>query len=310
MATDLGKGGRRGKPDLGKGGRSKPNARARAAALREQQRKREARRRMFTIGGAVVAVLAIVAVMVIVYATKSDKKNTAITREPANPSIVQQVTTVPAAAFDQVGVGNIVSAPSKITGPPLVIDGKPGVLFYGAEYCPYCAAERWPLVVALSRFGTWTGLDQTTSSSQDVFPNTPTFSFYNAKYTSPYLNFQSVETNTNQQKNGQYEPLQTPTAAQLALVGKYNSKGSIPFIDFGNKWLIQGATYDNNVLKGKSADEIAAALSDPNSDVSKAVLGVANTMTASICQITGNKPANVCNTPGMQQLITQLNAQK
>jgi thiol-disulfide isomerase/thioredoxin len=259
---------------------------------------------MFTIGGAILAVVAIVAVMVIVYATKSDKKTTA-TRQVASPAIVQQVTTVPASAFDQVGVGNIVKPPSKISGPPLTFDGKPGVFFYGAEYCPYCAAERWPLVVALSRFGTWTGLGQTTSSSTDAFPNTPTFSFYNAKYTSPYLSFESVETQTN---NGQ--PLQTPTPAQAALVSQYDSGGTIPFIDFGNKFLISGATYDNNVLKGKSADEIAAALSDPNSDVSKAVLGVANTMTASICVTTGNKPANVCNTPGMQQLITQLNAQR
>jgi thiol-disulfide isomerase/thioredoxin len=295
--------------DLGKGGRNKPNARARAAALREQQRKREARRRMLTIGGAIVAVLAVVAVMVIVYATKSDKKNAA-TRQPAPASIVQQVTTVPAAAFDKVGIGEIVKAPSKITGPPLVFDGKPGVFFYGAEYCPFCAAERWGVVVALSRFGTWSSLDTTTSSSQDQFPNTPTFSFLNAKFSSPYIGFQSVETQTNQLKNGNYQTLQIPTAAQAALVSKYNSSGSIPFIDFGNKFLIQGATYNNSVLTGKSLDEIAAAVSDPTSDIGKSILGVANTMTASICETTGGKPGAVCNTADMKKLRSELNNQK
>jgi len=32
------------------------------------------------------------------------------------------------------------------------------VVYIGAEYCPYCAVERWPLIVALNRFGTLTNL--------------------------------------------------------------------------------------------------------------------------------------------------------
>ena len=32
---------------------------------------------------------------------------------------------------------------------------RPVVFFYGAEFAPYAAAERWPLMVALSRFGTF-----------------------------------------------------------------------------------------------------------------------------------------------------------
>ena len=53
--------------------------------------------------------------------------------------------------------------PTKVTGSALTFDGKPGIFYYGAEYCPYCAAERWPVVVALSRFGTWSNLQQTIS---------------------------------------------------------------------------------------------------------------------------------------------------
>jgi thiol-disulfide isomerase/thioredoxin len=34
-------------------------------------------------------------------------------------------------------------------------DGKLLVFFMGAEYCPYCAAERWAIVRALQRFGRW-----------------------------------------------------------------------------------------------------------------------------------------------------------
>jgi Domain of unknown function (DUF929) len=40
----------------------------------------------------------------------------------------------------------------------LTASGKPEVLYTGAGFCPYCAAVRWPLIVALSRFGTFSGL--------------------------------------------------------------------------------------------------------------------------------------------------------
>ena len=40
----------------------------------------------------------------------------------------------------------------------------------GAEYCPYCAAERWSMIVALGRFGTFSGLQTMRSSSTDSRP--------------------------------------------------------------------------------------------------------------------------------------------
>ena len=102
---------------------------------------------------------------------------------------------IPASAYDKVDTSKVSSGPKKVTGSPLTFDGKPGIFYSGAEYCPYCAAQRWPLVVALSRFGTWSNLSQTVSgASSGPFPETPTFSFYGSTYTSPYLAFQSVET--------------------------------------------------------------------------------------------------------------------
>ncbi|MGH3290263.1 MAG: DUF929 family protein, partial [Trebonia sp.] len=56
-------------------------------------------------------------------------------------------------------------AVNAVSGPPLTRGGKPEVLYVGAEYCPYCAMENWPLIVALSRFGQFTGL--TTSRSPE-----------------------------------------------------------------------------------------------------------------------------------------------
>ena len=71
--------------------------------------------------------------------------------------------------------------------PPLTIGGKPAIVFISEESCPFCAAERWPLVVALSHFGTWSDLGSTRSSATDIYPDTATFSFRNARYTSRAL---------------------------------------------------------------------------------------------------------------------------
>ena len=114
------------------------------------------------------------------------------------------------------------------------------MLYIGAEYCPYCAAERWAMVVALSRFGTLSGLGLTHSAAEDgagqaePYPNTATWTFAHASYASKYLTFTPVETYTNvpDPATGFYTPLQTLTAEQQALLTKYDSAngGAIPFI--------------------------------------------------------------------------------
>jgi len=68
----------------------------------------------------------------------------------------------------------------KTSGPPLTIGGKPAIVFVSEESCPFCAAERWSLAVALAHFGTWGHLGSTTSSATDVYPNTATLLFRTA----------------------------------------------------------------------------------------------------------------------------------
>ena len=207
------------------------------------------------------------------------------------------------------------TGPVKITGgTPLTSGGKPEVLYMGAEYCPFCAAERWAMVVTLSRFGTFSGLSTVHSSSTDEFANTPTWTFAKAHYTSKYLTFSTVETQTNVPNgSGSYTTLQTPTSAQEALLSKYDAPpyvssanaGAIPFIDFGNKYMLSGSSFSPQVLQGKSWATIAAALKDPNSQIAKAVDGTANYLTATICKLTGNQPASAC-TPAVKQLEAKL----
>ena len=81
---------------------------------------------------------------------------------------------------------------------------------------------------------------------------------------------------------------------------------AIPFIDFANQYLISGASYDVGVLGGKTHDEIASAMSDANSDISKGAVGTANGITAAICVVTGGKPANVCDNTAVKTISTSI----
>ncbi|EQD74307.1 protein containing DUF929, partial [mine drainage metagenome] len=78
----------------------------------------------------------------------------------------------------------------------LVHSHRPRILYVGADYCPYCAALRWPLVLTLLRFGSLEGLKFMRSSSTDVFADTATFSFYGSTYKSPWIGFEGFETST------------------------------------------------------------------------------------------------------------------
>jgi len=183
------------------------------------------------------------------------------------------------------------------SGPALTSGGKPEMLYIGAEYCPYCAAMRWPMAVALSRFGTLTPLHGIHSSSKDVYPSTATLTFYKSGYHSNYLAFTPVETTTVDKT-----PLQNPTQAQNAVWARYepdpNTRG-FPFVAFSNKQVMKGYFYNPTVLQGKTWSQIAAALKDPTSPIAQSVNGAANYITGAICQMTNNQPASVCNSPAV-----------
>jgi hypothetical protein len=89
------------------------------------------------------------------------------------------------------------SAPVPVSARPLTADGKPEVLYVGTEYCPYCVAENWALIVALSRFGQFSGLSTSRSPFFDDVPPVDGWTFYGSSYASRYLTFVPVETASN-----------------------------------------------------------------------------------------------------------------
>ena len=155
---------------------------------------------------------------------------------------MDKVTSVPASTLNTVRSGAFTGRIQTITGnpAPLTANGKPELLYTGAEFCPYCAAERWAMIVALSRFGTFSGLATVQSAvsdgagNQEPYPDTPTFTFAHAAYTSKYLAFGEVELYTNipDTSTGGYTALQTATSAELALLRKYDAP---PYVDPGRR---------------------------------------------------------------------------
>jgi thiol-disulfide isomerase/thioredoxin len=220
-------------------------------------------------------------------------------------SVVQTMTGLPVAAYNRAGA-------SGATPPTLIPaadrpSGAPTFLYMGAEYCPYCAAERWVMVATLARFGTLSGLELITSSSTDIFPDTPTFSFAKLAFHGPGLSVQTVEL-----ENRAEQPLQTPTAEQNALITKYDappflgpnassgsgqSSGSIPFILIGGTYLSVGSQFSPGLLAGMTWSQVAAAVRNGTS-LGRTILANANVLTGAICRVDGGKPAAVCQSPG------------
>jgi len=264
-------------------------ARQRIAAQRAAQQRAQARRRWLASIAAVGAVLAIVVGFVAVKLTSGTAA--AASEAPAPQNIVSQVTTVPAAVLARVSGSGTVTAMQtvKAPGPVLSIAGKPAIVFVSEESCPFCAAERWPLAVALSHFGTWSHLGATRSSATDVFPNTATLSFRTASYHSSHLTLRTTELTDN--RGHRLQPL-TPLDTTLIhgydvppYVNSANQSGAVPFLDIGNHYILAGAQYNPQILAGLSQAQIASQLRNPASPVAKAIDGSANLIIAAISNV-------------------------
>jgi hypothetical protein len=279
--------------------------RARAQALREEQRRSERRRRRTLATSVIAVVVVVLAALVTVGLVTHKNAGSGHPRALAPAAAVAATTKVPATVFDTVGKGSGATPPKSLNAAALTSNGKPELLYVGAEYCPYCAAERWAMVTALSRFGTFKDLGSITSSPTDVFPNTSTFTFYGSSYSSQYISFEPREIESNIAQGTGYTSLQKLSAGETTLFDSTGQK-AFPFLDFGGKYVLNGPQYSPQVLQGKTMTDIASALSDPSSAIAKAVDGSANYLTAAICKMTNNAPTSVCTSPTISGLQSQL----
>jgi len=301
---------------MGKAERNRQqSARERIAAQQAAARKAEARRRFLIAGGAAVAVIAVVVALVLVKVLNNNNASSGggssasggVNGTLLPAAVAKNVNSVPASALDSVGTGSVLSYNPKpltaITGAQLTSAGKPEMLYIGAEFCPYCAAMRWSMAVALDRFGTLSPLHGIHSSSTDTDPNTPTLTFYKSTYTSKYLTFTPVENETRT-----HAALQNTTAQQMAIWKKNEAGGQLgyPFIDFDNKFTITGPLFDPATLAGLSWAQVATQLHNPSSTVAQGALGAANFITAAICKMTNGQPGSVCTAKGVTAAAAHL----
>jgi len=206
---------------------------------------------------------------------------------------------VPDATLQAVGLPSNVGVPTKITPSVSTVATNGVVSYVGGEYCPYCAIQRWALLVALSKFGSFTNLDgQVISSSTDVYPGLASWSFVGAKYSSPYFTFDPTElTSSTPSDSGGYQPLEKMSAGQLRAFNKYNPQGALPFVDIGNHYVTLGASASPSVLEGLTLGDIGSDLSSASSPVAQAIDGTANYLIAALCTMVQGTTPSLCSTP-------------
>lgn len=207
--------------------------------------------------------------------------------KPINSTLYDELTGVSFTTLSSIGGGGTaVAAPNSITSSPLTDGGKPEILYIGAEFCPYCAAERWALTVALSKFGNFTGLEYMQSAADDG--NIATLTFLNANYTSKYVSFVTVE---NEDRG--HNQLQTPNGEEETLWQEYNPN-AYPFVDIGGQYDLTTSQYNFEDLSGMNWTQIGSQLNNASSPTAQVIDGAANTLIAAICQITNKADSSVC----------------
>lgn len=213
------------------------------------------------------------------------------------------VSALITSAQAQLGRGQV-TAPEKLpaAAPSLSSGGRPEIMFICAEYWSKCASERWALVMALSKFGTFTTLKGTTSSATAASPKTPTFSFYGAAYSSKYLTLVTDELETNTDVGGgEYPLLQPPTTQEMTMMNAWDRapyttiKTSLPFAYIGGKFLLTTAQYDASAISQMSFQAAASIMSSGTSAVSRHAEAAAGYLVADFCALTRDQPARVCS---------------
>ncbi|MDE1868616.1 MAG: DUF929 family protein [Candidatus Micrarchaeota archaeon] len=237
---------------------------------------------MAYIGAGIIVVALVAAFLLLGSSSGAYSSN-----QPVPTAEMQQLQSIATnySLANHVGIGTTIplgghpNYPTPIVAPSLTNNSKPQVLYIGAEYCPYCAITRWAVVLTLMRFGTLSNLTYMTSTQNDKFPNTPTFSFRSSTYSSRLVAFTAVET---EDRNGQQ--LQQPSAFDGGIYSNYDPSGSIPFIDFANSSVQVGAVITPQVVAGMDQQQVISMLSNSSSPVALAIIGNANVFTAYLCK--------------------------
>ena len=266
---------------------------------------------MLVVITAAVVVLAITIGVSKAHGTPATPSPTAHNAAPTGPTLLQSISRVDPAVLVAVGSGGVTNLFTALPNAPALVDANnlPILFFVGSESCGPCAAERWSLVVALSRFGTFGHLPLFVTGTGPATTQFSTFTFIGATYTSRYIALAGFE---EADKAG--KPLETLTTKGLQLLNTYDAppyvtasqKGGIPWLDVANHYAMQGSSYSPALIVGLDWGHIATRLSNADDPVARAIIGSANYITAAICKATSMQPASVCSAAPIAGMVKEL----
>ncbi|HEY1831374.1 MAG TPA: DUF929 family protein [Acidimicrobiales bacterium] len=267
------------------------------------------RRLYVALGLVVVALILLGALILIRHDSTPQNSGSSESFSAAPGSLVSSLAQIPSSVSNSVGV---TSPTYPVTAPHSVKSGaawtvtkadgvRPVVFFYGAEFDPYAAAQRWPLIVALSRFGSFGQLGLVQSSATEVFSNLSSFTFWDSSYSSRWISLRTVERYGSVDPTGaRYVGLQKPDATEASAISAFDtSPTTFPLLDIGNRFIQIGASYTPSALAGLTQAAIANDLTYPTNPITQAVETSANEITAAICSATDEKPGAVCRARGV-----------
>jgi hypothetical protein len=273
----------------------------------------ENRIRRYLSLGIPVLIVVILGVYTLVWSVSN--ANPTLQANPANQQLIGQVTSISQSIWQSAGTGGLSNPWHSVHGQPPLNgpSGHPEFFYVGGEFCEFCATERWAILIALSRFGSFSHVSQLRSYDDQL----ATFSYYRSTYSSPYVDFVSVEHVGNTKDIlEQFVTLQPFQGNQQQLFNRYASTTYLPtgqgypFIDLNNEYLLGGGI-EPAVLQNASGgplswQQIADALQTPSSLVAQQILGTANWLTAAVCLVTDQRPGSVCKVPAVQQIESTL----
>jgi hypothetical protein len=215
---------------------------------------------------------------------------------------------------------------------PIMINGKPTVVYIGATTCPFCGENRWAMALALAKFGNFSALYQGYSALQDgdvptlywVMSNTTTpagvdFGNY---YSSNAINFISAEYESPITGHFEIQPLsffiaRAPNATYRSAIMFMNRTGlfqGTPFTFWGTS-LVNGA---DAVVLGNNAStlswqsiasmthaQILSQISHFNDQFAWGQYAAADLYIADLCPSVNNT-APVCALPAIKEIGSEL----
>jgi hypothetical protein len=213
------------------------------------------------------------------------------------------------------------------TVPPVMVNGKPSVVYFGSITCVFCGENRWAMALALSRFGSFSALFKGYSSLGDE--DLPTLywspAHYNQSsvdlgsfYSSNYINFIAIEDtdpitagfNLQALPTIQQEINSTGNTAyenSFQLILDLNNFQGTPYTIWGNSQIGGADAIDfgnapptNNTLPltYMTHDQVLQQLSAPNNQFSWTEYAAADLYIAMTCASIGNR-APVCSLPAI-----------